>query len=85
MFKEDSSKPSLPADVLWVSFDTHSWRNECVKNEPQRTSAGRLQQAIQKLCFNKDNNDNDHNDDDNNSNNNINKNNKWKGNDKEVI
>ena len=66
MFKEDSSKPSLPADVLWGSFVTHSWRNECLTNEPQRTSAGRLQQAIQKLCFNKDNNDNDHNDDDNN-------------------
>ena len=59
MFKEDSSKPSLPADVLWGSFVTHSWRNECLTNEPQRTSAGRLQQAIQKLCFNKDNNDND--------------------------
>ena len=85
MFKEDSSKPSLPADVLWGSFVTHSWRNECLKKETQRTSAGRLQQAIQKLCFNKDNNDNDHNDDDNNSNNNINNNNKWKGNDKEVI
>ena len=85
MFKEDSSKPSLPADVLWGFFVTHSWRNECLTNEPQRTSAGRLQQAIQKLCFNKDNNDNDHNDDYNNSNNNINNNNKWKGNDKEVI
>ena len=85
MFKEDSSKPSLPADVLWGSFVTHSWRNECLTNEPQGTSAGRLQQAIQKLCFNTDNNDNDHNDDYNNSNNNINNNNKWKGNDKEVI
>ena len=31
---------SLPADVLWGSFVTHS--NECVTNEPQRTSAGRL-------------------------------------------
>ena len=30
---------SLPADVLWV-------RNECVTNEPQRTSAGRLYQVI---------------------------------------
>ena len=29
---------SLPADVLWGSFV----RNECVTNEPQRTSAGRL-------------------------------------------
>ena len=41
--------PSLPADVLWGSFVTHSFlpygpsgRNECVTNEPQRTSAGRL-------------------------------------------
>ena len=40
---------SLPADVLWGSFVTHlflphrPWgRNECVTNEPQRTSAGRL-------------------------------------------
>ena len=45
---------SLPADVLWGSFVTHSFslkvplphgpwgRNECVTNEPQRTSAGRL-------------------------------------------
>ena len=40
---------SLPADGLWGSFVTHSslphgpWsRNECVTNEPQRTSAGRL-------------------------------------------
>ena len=32
--------PSLPADVLWGSFVTHSY--ECVTNEPQRTSAGRL-------------------------------------------
>ena len=39
----------LPADVLWGSFVTHSFlpygpwgRNECVTNEPQRTSAGRL-------------------------------------------
>ena len=38
---------SLPADVLWGSFVTHSFlpygpwgRNECVTNEPQRTSAG---------------------------------------------
>ena len=29
---------SLPADVLWGSFVTHSF----VTNEPQRTSAGRL-------------------------------------------
>ena len=40
---------SLPADVLWGLFVTHSFlphgpwgRNECVTNEPQRTSAGRL-------------------------------------------
>ena len=45
---------SLPADVLWGSFVTHSFsptvplphgpwgRNECVTNEPQRTSAGAL-------------------------------------------
>ena len=39
----------LPADVLWGSFVTHSFlphgpwgRNECVTNEPQRTSAGRV-------------------------------------------
>ena len=30
---------SLPADVLWGWFVT---RNECVTNEPQRMSAGRL-------------------------------------------
>ena len=45
---------SLPADVLWGSFVTHSFsptvplphgpwrRNECATSEPQRTSAGRL-------------------------------------------
>ena len=34
---------SLPADVLWDSFVTHSFlSNECVTKEPQRTSAGRL-------------------------------------------
>ena len=38
---------SLPAEVLWGSFVTNSFlptwgRNECVTNEPQRTSAGRL-------------------------------------------
>ena len=45
----DVSRGSLPADVLWGSFVTHSFlpngpwgRNECVTNEPQRTSAGRL-------------------------------------------
>ena len=44
---------SLPADVRWGSFVTHSilphgpWgRNECVTNEPQRTSAGRLCKVI---------------------------------------
>ena len=42
----NQSGRSLPADVLWGSFVTHSFlpwgRNECVTNEPQRTSAGRL-------------------------------------------
>ena len=41
---------SLPVDVVWCSFVTHSFlplsapwgRNECVTNDPQRTSAGRL-------------------------------------------
>ena len=41
---------SLSADVLWGSSVTYSFlphgaergRNECVTNEPQRTSAGRL-------------------------------------------
>ena len=33
---------SLPADVLWGSFVPPWGRNECVTNEPQRTSAGRL-------------------------------------------
>ena len=34
---------SLPADVLWGSFVMHSFLpHECVINEPQRTSAGRL-------------------------------------------
>ena len=44
---------SLPADVLWGSFVTHSFlphgpwgRNECVTNKPQRTSVGRLLQNI---------------------------------------
>ena len=40
-----SHKASLSADVLWGSFVTHSFfwgRNECVTNEPQRKSAGRL-------------------------------------------
>ena len=37
-------RSSLLADVLRGSFVTHSlWgRNECVTNEPQRTSAARL-------------------------------------------
>ena len=34
---------SFPADVRWGSFVTHSFLNECVTNEPQRTSAGRLE------------------------------------------
>ena len=36
---------SLPTDVLWGSFVMHSFlphRNECVTNEPQKMSAGRL-------------------------------------------
>ena len=38
---------SLPADVPWGPFVSHAFllpwgRNECVTNEPQRTSAGRL-------------------------------------------
>ena len=36
---------SLPADVLWGSFVTHSFRH-CVTNEPQRTSAGRLHYSM---------------------------------------
>ena len=35
----NTPKSSVPADVLWGSFVT---RNECVTNEPQRTSARRL-------------------------------------------
>ena len=44
---------SLPADVPWGSFVTHSFlSNECVTNEPQRTSAGRLSagQSARKSC-----------------------------------
>ena len=39
---------SLHADVLWGSFVTHSslLRNECVTNEPERTSARRLEAAV---------------------------------------
>ena len=39
---------SLPADVLWGSFVMHSFllRNECVMNDPERTSAGRLEAAV---------------------------------------
>ena len=40
-FSDNTQPASLPADVRWGSFVTHS-RNECVTNEPQRTSAGRL-------------------------------------------
>ena len=36
--KTDSKTLSLPADVLWGY--------ECVTNEPQRTSAGRLQNSV---------------------------------------
>ena len=38
-FTVNFSVISLPADVLWGSF---VGRNECVTNEPQRTSAERL-------------------------------------------
>ena len=38
---DDESLPSLPADVRWGSFVTHSFLPH-VTNEPQRTSAGRL-------------------------------------------
>ena len=36
---------SLHADVLWGSWVRPWGRNECVTNEPQRTSAGRLGDA----------------------------------------
>ena len=39
---------SLPADVLWGSFVR---RNECVTNEPQRTSAGRLARWASAVFF----------------------------------
>ena len=50
--------PSLPADVLWSSFFTHSFlpngrpwgRNECVTNKAQRTSAGRLPKLTLRVC-----------------------------------
>ena len=50
--------PSLPADVLWSSFVTHSFlpngrpwgRNECVTNKAQRTSAGRLPKLTLRVC-----------------------------------
>ena len=50
--------PGLPADVLWSSFVTHSFlpngrpwgRNECVTNELQRTSAGRLPKLTLRVC-----------------------------------
>ena len=38
-FTRNLQSSSLPADVLWGSFVT---RNECVTNELQRTSGGRL-------------------------------------------
>ena len=48
---------SLPADVLWGSFVTHSFlphggTNECVTNKPQRTSAGSLCYLGTGLIFN---------------------------------
>ena len=46
---------SLPADVLWDSLVTHSFllhgRNECVTNESQRTSAGRLTESQHFLFY----------------------------------
>ena len=51
-----TSSNSLPPDVLWGSFVTHSFlphgRNECVTNEPQRMSAGRLQLKLPWTCPN---------------------------------
>ena len=49
---------SLPTDVLWGSFVTHSFlphgpwgRNECVTNASQRKSAGRLVLKGNENCF----------------------------------
>ena len=48
----DKGCGSLPADVLWGSFVTHSFLPH-VTNEPQRTSAGRLGvRLIFRLSFN---------------------------------
>ena len=54
MEKQYVAAASLPADILWRSFVTHSFlphgrrplgRNECVTNEPQRTSCGEAMAA----------------------------------------
>jgi len=43
---------SLPADVLWSSFVTHSLLpHECATNEPQRTSARRLSTRLSLSLF----------------------------------
>ena len=47
---------SLPTDVLWGLFVTHSFlppwgRNEYVTSEPQRTSAGRLEGVLNCLAL----------------------------------
>ena len=42
-FTRNLKSSSLPTDVRWGSFVT---RNECVTNEPQRTSAGRLTKQV---------------------------------------
>ena len=51
--RASETRASLPADVFWGSFVTHSFlphgpwgRNECVTIEPQRTSAGRLNASV---------------------------------------
>ena len=51
--RASETRASLPADVFWGSFVTHSFlphgpwgRNECVAIEPQRTSAGRLNASV---------------------------------------
>ena len=54
--RKGDTRRSLHADVLWGSFVTHSFlppwgRNECVTNEPQRTSAGRLPKKEKKTTL----------------------------------
>ena len=41
------AEPSLPADVLWGSFVTHSGRNECVTNETPKDVCGEAKQSHQ--------------------------------------